>query len=428
MSAQALHEFLQGNSVTGSDPYDSERVRELERIGVKVYKTHEERNVIGIDKLVVTPAVSKDNPEYLYALRMNVPIQYRIDHFRELVNSYKGYAVTGTDGKSTTTSMLASVLINLGQDPYVFLGALHKKLEYGNYRKGNEICVYELDESQPGFEKFKPEYLIITNVREDHIENFNDLEHYYNAFNQLIENSKFVVTFADEKKFKGNVTFGVYAGDYRLVERKQEGYKQIITISTPNGIKKYTLPVPGFHNAINSLAVVSLLSSVGFDIENVLGAFHDFTLPGRRFNVIFDDSERKITVVDDYAHTPDEVEVLLKTAREVYQDRKIVLIFQPHRYTRFKREARRFAEVLGLADEIYITEVYGAFESKNGVSSKDIINEINPNLEITYVQNLEELKGIVFYDNTTYLFVGAGDIYNVSSDIVKSYKTTYVKS
>ncbi len=422
MSAQAMHEYFNGNVVTGSDPYSSETTKYLESIGIKVFHSHEEKNVENVDEVIVTPAISKTNPEYVKAQEMGIPITMRIDHFRRILEPFRGFAVTGTDGKSTTTSMLANSLINLGADPYVFLGALHNKLEHGNYRHGkSDIAVYELDESQPGYELFKPEFLIITNVREDHVENYQSLGHYYGSFETLIKNSKFVVTFADEKKFKGNVTFGVYSGDFKLLERKQEGFYQTVTIFTPYGERKFFLPVPGYHNALNALAVISLLSSIGYNIDEIQYSFEDFRLPGRRFNVSYDNPEKKITIVDDYAHTADEIEVLLKTSREVYPERKIVLIFQPHRYTRFKREAEKFKKILQNADEIYITEIYGAFETQNGVTAKNIVNEI---AKATFVEEVEDLKNIQLRDNSVYMFVGAGNIYNISREIVASLNGT----
>jgi len=417
MSAQAMYEHFYGKTVSGSDPYSSERTLYLKSLGMTIYDKHEEGNVEGVDEVVITPAISKENPEYVAALRNNIKITMRIDHFRRILEPYKGFAVTGTDGKSTTTSMLANSLINLKANPYVFLGALHNKLEHGNYRNGSDIAVYELDESQPGFELFHPEYLIITNVREDHVENYRDLEHYYTSFDTLIKNSKFVVTFSDENKFKGNTSFGVFSGDFKMVERRRDGFKQIVSILTPWGEKKLYLPVPGYHNALNALAVVTLLSSIGYNVDEVLDSFHDFKLPGRRFNVSYDNSKRNITIVDDYAHTPEELEVLLKTAKEVYPHRKIVVIFQPHRYTRLKREAEKFKDALQIADEIYVTEVYGAFESKNGTSARKIVEGIP---RAIFIEQLEEIKRIKFENDRVYMFVGAGDIYNVSQEIAKS--------
>jgi len=421
MSAQAMHEHFNGKVVSGSDPYSSERTVYLKNVGITIYDRHEEKNVEDVDEVVITPAISKENPEYVAAVRKNINITMRIDHFRKILEPYKGFAVTGTDGKSTTTSMLANSLINLNVNPYVFLGALHNKLEHGNYRTGSDIAVYELDESQPGFELFQPEYLIITNIREDHVENYRDLEHYYSSFDTLIRNSKFIVTFSDEKKFKGHATFGIYSGDFKMVERKQDGFKQIVTLITPWGNKKLYLPVPGYHNALNALAVVTLLSSIGYNINEVLDSFSDFKLPGRRFNVSYDNTKSNITVVDDYAHTAEELEVLLKTAKEVYPNRKVVVIFQPHRYTRLKREAEKFKDALQIADEIYVTEVYGAFESKNGASARKIVEEIPGAI---FVEQLEEIKKIKFENNRVYMFVGAGDIYNVSQEITKSLSNT----
>lgn len=417
MSAQAMYEHFTGNIVSGSDPYSSERTKYLESLGIKIYNSHDATNVEGVEEIIVTPAISKDNPEYVEARKKGISVTMRIEHFRRILGFYKGFAVTGTDGKSTTTSMLANSLINLGADPYVFLGALHSKLEHGNYRHGkSDIAIYELDESQPGYELFTPECLIITNIREDHIENYESLDHYYKSFEIIIKNSKFVVTFADEKKFHGNVSFGVYSGDFKLVKRRQEGFYQDVTIATPWGERKFFLPAPGYHNALNALAVIALLSSIGYKISDVIYSFEDFSLPGRRFNVSYDCPEKKITVVDDYAHTADEIDVLLKTAREVYPNRKIVLIFQPHRYTRFKREAEKFKTILQQADEIFVTEVYGAFETKNGITARNIVEQIK---RARFIENLEDIKKLVYENNAVYMFVGAGDIYNISQSIVK---------
>lgn len=419
MSAQAMFEHFRGSQVTGSDPYSSERTRYLEGLGVRIYREHHESNVDGVDEVVVTPAVSKDNPELARALRDGIVVTYRIEHFRRILSELVGYAVTGTDGKSTTTAMLANALLNLGESPYVFLGALHDKLEHGNYRNGRELAVYELDESQPGFELFSPHGLIITNVREDHLENFENLDHYYACFRRLIENSSHVVTFADEKKFRGHVSFGVFSGEFRLVRRVQDGFMQRVEIGTPWGPREFVLPVPGYHNALNALAVVALLTTLGRKLDEVLETFYDFRLPGRRFNVSYEDPNKCLTIVDDYAHTADEIEVLLRTAREVYGERRLVVIFQPHRYTRFRREADKFKDVLQKADEVYVTEVYGAFETKNGVTAKKIVEQIK---DAIFVQNKEDLKQLEFKPNSVYLFVGAGDIYDVSKQIVQSLR------
>jgi UDP-N-acetylmuramate--alanine ligase len=411
MSAQAIHEHFSGNVVSGTDPYSSERVNYLKSLGIQVFKSHLPENIDNADLIVRTPAVSEDNVELKKAKENGIPVISRLEHHISILRPYTKIGVTGTDGKTTTTAMLAHVLLKLGKDPTVFLGSTHPMLEHGNYRKGSNIAVFEMDESQPGFENYNPDYLIITNIRGDHIENFKNLQHYNSCFENSCKNVKICVSNVENNIINNSIKFGLNDGDYKINKIENNKFSQKITINTPYGKKKFILNVPGVHNALNALSIISLLFEMGYEKDLVLEAFSDFSLPKRRFDISY--NENDIVIIDDYSHTPVEIKSLLSTAKSVFKDKKITIIFQPHRYSRLKREWKNFSEALSLADKIYITEVYGAFESKNGISARLIVEKIN---NAIFVQEKEELLQILPSEPGVYIFAGAGDIIEISKN------------
>lgn len=426
MSSLAIHCRLMGYDVYGSDISKNEHVEILEKLGVKVFLGHSRENWLNPDLLVHTPAVSSNNPELLRAREENVRILTRFDLLKQLVEGYVQFVVTGSDGKTTTTAMLAHALKTLGRDPTVFLGGINPSLELGNYRRGSGPYVYELDESQPSFSSFCPTHLIITNARKDHLENFHGDESYYlSCFEKLARSAENVVTFHEDSLTSrlGHHTFGLNGGDCVLLERKIERFEQIATIKLDGKTYTLRLRVPGLHNVLNAMAVVTLLWGAGFNPADVVETLTSFVGTHRRFTVTTIDESKNIYVVDDYAHTPDELAWLIRTSREVFSDLKQVMIFQPHRYTRLAREDGNFARALMEADEIYVTEVYGAFEQVlPNVSARMIVEGLkNLGKNAEYFSSPEELlKQIKPAPNTVYLFVGAGDIINYSKRFVKN--------
>ncbi|OOC43517.1 UDP-N-acetylmuramate--L-alanine ligase [Thermosipho sp. 1074] len=413
MSAQAIHEHLLGNDVSGTDPYSTERTKYLENVGIRVFKKHLPENVDNADLIVRTPAVPDTNPEINKAREKNIPILSRLEHHIKILKPYEKIGITGTDGKTTTTSMMAHVLLKLGENPTVFLGSTHPMLEYKNYRKGGNISVFEMDESQPGFENYSPDFLIITNIRYDHIENFRNLQHYNNCFEKSCKNAKICISNSENNLIRNAKTFGLENADYKILSIEKMGFRQKIEISTPHKTKKFVLNVPGVHNALNALSVIALCFEMGYEKDAVLDTFKDFVLPGRRFQISF--NNEKITVVDDYSHTPIEIKSLILTAKEVFKGKKINIIFQPHRFSRLKRDWKEFAKALSIADRTYITEVYSAFEHDKKISAKVIAEEIGA----TFVQNKEDILNIEIEPNNVYIFAGAGDIIKVSQKFRK---------
>ncbi len=429
MSSLALHCHLSGERIYGSDIHENEQTRLLKDLGVTIFLGHSYENWLSPDVVVYTPAVHKNNPEIIRAQREYIPIVSRFEFLRRIVDGNTQYAVTGSDGKTTTTAMLAHVLKDIGVNPTVFLGGIHSSLEYGNYRRGKEKIVYELDESQPGFSDFSPTFLIITNARGDHLENFrSDPIFYKTCFEKLARSAKeLVITFHEDELTKdlGDHNFGKTGGICRLLDRSIDHTLQRATIELDGKKYKITLKVPGEHNVLNAMAVITLLWASGYDVANVIQSLEGFVNTYRRFTVTSVDEKRRIFVVDDYAHTPDEIRSLLKAAQERFPDERKIVIFQPHRYTRLAREDGNFARSLELADEVYVTEVYDAFEvDVPRISSKIIVEGlVSDGKKCTYVDNLESLESMIpITEKTVYLFVGAGDIIKASQRFVQNAK------
>ncbi|MCD6449947.1 MAG: UDP-N-acetylmuramate--L-alanine ligase [Thermotogaceae bacterium] len=435
MSALALHEHFKGNEVCGSNLEENERARYLRNIGLKVRVGHSYENVPDdVDLVVKTRAVNDSNPEILRAKDLNVEILERNDMMIEEVHKlHPSIGVTGTDGKTTTTAMIYHVLKKMGERPYGFLGGIHKKFEHGNYSKGEKGVVFELDESTPVFSKYRVTHLVITNSRGDHLENFkNDIRYYIKSFIDLVKNVEGItVTFIDDE-FSGelgDVTFGIGRGDFSFVERRANGKSQIFTFKDPEG--KYhdvTLSVPGFHNCLDALATIALLSTIGYPVDAVIESLSDFVGVSRRFTISFKDEERELYIIDDYAHTPEEVKNLLLTVREVFPDKKVVAVFQPHRYTRTLRENGRFPAALEFADEIFVTKIYGAYEKGIRVSAKDIVKGLEKNgKNAKFVENLADfVHTYVPENNSVVVFIGAGDIINYSAQFVNRLREAIV--
>ncbi len=434
MSALALHWFFKGEDITGSNIEVNDRTDYLKNLGIDVRIGHSEEFLSDdVDEVVVTRAVGQDNPEVMKARKLGIPVSARDESLKEVVRElHPSFAVTGTDGKTTTTAMIYHALKKLGRNPYAFLGGIHPDLEHGNYSRGEEGVVFELDESVPTFSSYVIDHLIITNARGDHLESYGDKRRYVKSFVDLVSNVKgVVVTFADDEitSVLGNVTFGVGKGDFKFLERRVLGRFQSFTFEDPDGIlHSAELMVPGFHNCLNALAVIALLSTIGYDVDDVAGSLKDFQSVYRRFTISFSSDAERIFVLDDYAHTPEEVENLIKTVREVFPKEKIVAIFQPHRYSRTLRENGKLARSVLGADDIYITEIYGAFEKKLGISSKMIVDELlEMGRSAEFVEDLDEFTdSLEISDNTVYLFIGAGDIIYYSGKFVDRLKNSQI--
>jgi len=429
MSALALFARDLGWDVYGSNIDKNEIVEELSKKGIKVFIGHSESNWLNPDVVVVSSAIPKDNPEVLKAYNSKVEVVERLNFFSRLVNGFKVLSITGTDGKTTTTAMVGHIVQESGLDPTIILGGIHPTFK--NYKMGKgEFVVAEIDESDGRFADFKSYASIITNIRYDHLNNYGGrIERYLEHFKNFIFNTSDMIIYnIDDLKdvsedlfngFKGKkITVGVDSNkaNYMAKNVSIEDSKTFFDLFVYDEfIARIKVPIPGIHNVYNALSAIAMCMELGIEKDSIAKALETYKSVDRRFSMRFEDSKNEIYVLDDYAHTPMEIKYTVDTVREVFKGKKLIAIFQPHRYSRLAMENGRFSYSLLNADEIIITKVYNAYEDViPGVSAREVYEKLNEmGKEACYVENFEELeKKLETFEkqNTVFLFLGAGDI------------------
>lgn len=369
----------QGYKVTGSDIKASAVTERLVSLGVIVYIGHNASNIDHADVVVVSSAIDKTNPEIQAALAARLPVVRRADMLGELMRYRHSIAVAGAHGKTTTTSMLTMMLTEAGLDPtYVIGGKLNasgKNAALGQSR----YLVAEADESDASFLSLRPMAAIVTNIDEDHMDTYEgSFEKLKQAYIQFLQNMPFYGLAAicgDDEVLFGMIdaiarpvlTFGLKEhNDVRAVDLVVDGAKTHFTVLRKDREPlSLTLNVPGEHNVYNALAAITLATDEGVDDAAIIRALEKFAGVGRRFEkqaqVAIDDGD--VLLIDDYGHHPTEVAATIKAARQSYPDRRLVLMFQPHRYSRTRDCFDDFVDVLSSVDELLLLDVYAAGEA-----------------------------------------------------------------
>ena len=369
----------QGYKVTGSDIKASAVTERLVSLGVIVYIGHNASNIDHADVVVVSSAIDKTNPEIQAALAARLPVVRRADMLGELMRYRHSIAVAGAHGKTTTTSMLTMMLTEAGLDPtYVIGGKLNasgKNAALGQSR----YLVAEADESDASFLSLRPMAAIVTNIDEDHMDTYEgSFEKLKQAYIQFLQNMPFYGLAAicgDDEVLFGMIdaiarpvlTFGLKEhNDVRAVDLVVDGAKTHFTVLRKDREPlSLTLNVPGEHNVYNALAAITLATDEGVDDAAIIRALEKFAGVGRRFEkqaqVAIDDGD--VLLIDDYGHHPTEVAATIKAARQSYPDRRLVMMFQPHRYSRTRDCFDDFVDVLSSVDELLLLDVYAAGEA-----------------------------------------------------------------
>lgn len=369
----------QGYKVTGSDIKASAVTERLVSLGVIVYIGHNASNIDNADVVVVSSAIDKTNPEIQAALAARLPVVRRADMLGELMRYRHSIAVAGAHGKTTTTSMLTMMLTEAGLDPtYVIGGKLNasgKNAALGQSR----YLVAEADESDASFLSLRPMAAIVTNIDEDHMDTYEgSFEKLKQAYIQFLQNMPFyglAAVCGDDEVLFGMIdviarpvlTFGLKEhNDVRAVDLVVDGAKTHFTVLRKDREPlSLTLNVPGEHNVYNALAAITLATDEGVDDDAIIRALEKFAGVGRRFEkqaqVAIDDGD--VLLIDDYGHHPTEVAATIKAARQSYPDRRLVMMFQPHRYSRTRDCFDDFVDVLSGVDELLLLDVYSAGEA-----------------------------------------------------------------
>lgn len=441
ISMSGLAEILlnKGYCVTGTDTKESEIINRLEKLGAKVYIGHDKHNIKGADLIIYTDAISKTNEELVAAINSGVELVDRATFLGALMKNYtNSIAVSGTHGKTTTTSMIATIANHGNLNPTVLLGGELDDIG-GNVRLGsNEFILTEACEYKANILKYFPTIAIILNMDEDHLDYFNSMEHIIETFigyaKNLEETSYLVINKDDAnanrviENTKANVvTFGInYDCDYKAenISFTDDGYPSYTLNIRNQEYHRITLSVMGTHNIYNSLGAIAATHTFGIPM-NVISEFITFYKGvHRRLELLGYLNE--IKVIDDYAHHPTEIKATLKALRKATTG-KIYCIFQPHTYTRTKILLNSFAEAFEDADKIIIADIYAARELDNGeVHSKDLANRIQEKgSDSLYLGSFEEIEDYVVKEVKTgdiVLTMGAGNVYQIGKSILEHNK------
>jgi UDP-N-acetylmuramate--alanine ligase len=428
-----------GYTVSGSDQGESATTLRLASLGARIHRGHAAQNVEGVDVVVVSSAIRPDNPELLGAREQRIPVVPRAEMLAELMRFRRGIAVAGTHGKTTTTSLVASVLSEAGMDPTFVIGG--QLLSAGaNARLGSgEWLVAEADESDGSFLRLTPLIAVVTNIDADHLENYGgEFAQVQAAFSEFLHRLPFyglAVLCLDDPEVRALalemprhvLSYGFDAkADVRADEVVQSGRETRFMLHLPDAAPQaVTLNLPGRHNVQNALAAAAIGWQLGVDGAAIARALHGFQGIGRRFNLHGEKNFGRghALLVDDYGHHPRELAAVFAAARAGWPERRLVVAFQPHRYTRTRDLLDDFAAVLSDVDAVVLTEVYAAGELPiTGADGKSLARAIRARgrIDPVLVASARELRGVlpdVLKDGDLLIVMGAGDIGHVANEI-----------
>jgi len=423
-----------GYKVTGSDLKHSDVTNRLEELGAEIYYGHKSENVGKVDVVVISSAVSESNPEVLKAHKNAIPVIPRAEMLAELARMKYTITIAGTHGKTTTTSMVALVLQVGGLDPTVIIGGRLKNFSSGAKLGKGDFMVAEADESDGSFLKLSPTIAVVTNIDDDHLDHYGKMEVLNQAFVDHVNKVPFYgcsILCGDDsgvQSILGKIqrqyyTYGLDSKTNitaRNIVRTDSGYKFNIVYNNKN-IGQIKLNVSGRHDIQNALAAVCCGIELDIPFEKIKNALEEFSGVSRRLE--FKGETKGIIFLDDYGHHPTEIISTLKAVREKYPERKSIVIFQPHRFTRTKILHKKFGPAFKDADMVKLMEIYPAGEkSISGISSKLILKEIlkyNKNASIFNPAKELEKFAMDLKPNTVVLTLGAGDVWKLDEKIIE---------
>ena len=438
ISMSGLAEILlsRGFTVSGSDRLKSRLTESLEEKGAVIHYGQRSENITkDIDLVVYTAAISHDNPEWIAMNELNIPCLSRAELLGEIMRNYElPIAIAGTHGKTTTTSMVSEILLHADTDPTLSIGGILKTID-GNIRVGHsEYFVTEACEYTNSFLSFYPKISIILNIEEDHMDFFKDLADIRNSFRRfatLLPQDGTLILNGEIDNYKEitedlscpYITYGFtndcnyYATD---ISYNELGHPTYVLHSDTYEDTIVSLSVPGRHNISNSMAAIAFADKVGINRNDTLTALKGFSGTQRRFE--YKGSVGGITIIDDYAHHPTEIEATLNAAKN-YPHKKLWCVFQPHTYTRTKAFLPEFAKALSLADHIVLADIYAAREKNTlGISSLDLLKLIEKEGKpCNYFPSFDEIENFLLENCTQgdlLITMGAGDIVKVGEKLL----------
>ncbi len=421
-----------GAKVSGSDLAENAQIEKLRSLGVKIYNGHDASNVGDADVVVYSSAVPFDNPEIAHARAKKIPLIPRAEALAEMMRLKRGIAVAGTHGKTTTTSLVASVFLQADISPTIFVGGRFELIKSTALLGQGEWLIAEADESDGSFEKLSPEIAIITNVDSDHLDYHKTFENLQNAFYEFALKVPFYgmcIVCGDDPlvrslfaQFPKRILFYGFEKHNDVVIEGSHGeytlYKQ------GNKIGNFKLPIPGRHNALNAAAAMITGLEAGFSFDFCRQGLLQFAGVDRRFQ--FKDEVAGIKVYDDYGHHPTEVRAVLSAFREKFPDNRLVVLFQPHRYSRTQHCWHDFINCFSEANELFLTDIYPAGEVPiAGISSERLCQEIK-SASCHYLPRNQELVAKLkshLKPGDVFVTLGAGDGWKIGLELLSELKS-----
>ena len=437
MSGMAELLYRTGYSISGSDLEQNDRTIFLAKLGLKLFIGHNESNVLGANLVVFSSAVDYQNIEIKKAKELGIPIMRRAEMLAELVRIKPlSIGVSGTHGKTTTCSLIGSILYNAKKDPTIVIGGIVKEFDTNAISGKGDIIVVEADEYDKTFLSLHPVISIINNIEEEHLDCYKDFSDLKNAFQQFANNIPFygfLLANSDDTAVSSIVS-GINKPiiKYGLGKKADYSAQNISFLNHESKFDLYhhdkkidsiELIIPGLHNIYNSLCAISLCLELGVSIDVIKKSLKEFEGVKRRFDIKYNKNGN--LYIDDYAHHPTEIKTTIEAAKRGWPNKKIISVFQPHLYSRTKSFFKDFANALLDSDQIILLEIYGAREQKiEGVSSqliqKAIIEKGHKNCEVVKSDKLIERLKDICKDNQIVITMGAGDLWRKGDDIIKN--------
>lgn len=436
--AEMLHK--EGYNISGSDIAENKMVTQLRSLGIDVIVGHAAANIQNADVVVQSTAIADDNPEITAAKAKNIPILPRAAMLAELMRFRQGIAIAGTHGKTTTTSIVAHLLTEGGLDPsYVVGGKVNSsgtnaKLGTSNY------CVVEADESDASFLFLKPMMAVVTNIDKDHMETYKgDVNTLRKTFVEFLHHLPFyglAVLCTDDSEVRDIIpqvqrpitTYGFgNDADFQAFNWSQQGMLSSFSVKrpAPHSTLEIQLNWPGKHNALNSLAAIAIATELGVSDDDIVSGLASFAGVGRRFQMLGERIFRsgKAMVIDDYGHHPCEIKATIEAFRAAWPEKRLIHVFQPHRYSRTRDLFKDFVEVLQMSDQLLLLDIYSAGEQPiAGAASEDLVTKIHSKdksasliCEETLLSKLDSLVN----DGDVVLLQGAGSVGQIALNLMQ---------
>lgn len=427
-----------GYEVTGSDLKESETTKRLRRLGAKIHLGHRAENIKSAHVVVISSAVSKDNIEVKSARDRAIPVIPRAEMLAEIGRLKYSILIAGAHGKTTTTSLIATLLAHAGLDPTVVIGGRLKALGTNARLGKGDFIIAEADESDGSFLKLNPTIGVVTNIDKEHMEFFKTMETLRSAFLSFMNKVPFYglsILCTDNRHIREllpnvhrkTLTYGLSAdAELRALNLKGNGMSMSFdAVLHGKNLGRFSIPMPGTHNVLNALASIGVALQLQIEPEKIKSSLQGFKGIQRRLE--FKGEVNGIRVFDDYGHHPAEIRETLRALKDAIGGSSLLVVFQPHRYTRTKSLFDEFVTSFKDANTLFLMDIYSAGEKPlRGVTSSALYKEIKKqHKDITYIKDREELIEEVckrLKKGDTLLSLGAGDVYMLGEEIIKRFK------